>query len=283
MSEDATKTCPACAEEIKQRALVCYHCGAQFDVVEHGYCAHCHEVTEAHEGRCANCDGELIDVTVTSRPKVPVMAPVGVPPPPPPGTGTPAPPPPFAAGPPPAPQASQPAAPWTPPPPVGAPPAPAWQPAPSATPTAPPRSSGRALAWVFGVLLLLFGVAGLGLAMAADSSNEDTYTAEYAALGDRDAEATASALDARVTETKRAYDAYIVASNDVYTTHEAVTDRANELVAAHNSGNYAGEQAARAGFSQAIADYTAAVEQERVTGQAYADQLALLKAEVAAR
>ena len=233
MVEQPTKTCPGCTQEIMARALVCYHCGTEFDVIERGYCGSCHAVTEARDGRCATCCGELIDVNVESRSRAAGSVP---------SSGPPAAVPRLAAG--------------------------------------RSRSMGRRLAWTFAILLLLAGLGGFGVAAAVDNSNEKTFAADYRALGERDADTEAKTLDARVTQVKGAYDAYVAAEQAVFSTHEAVTDHFNE-VASPGYMMYLQSIRAREELGQVIADYGAAVEQERATRQAYLDQLALLNADVA--
>lgn len=232
MAEQTTKTCPRCDQEIKARALVCYHCGAGFDVIERGYCGHCHAVVEARDGRCAACGGELVDVNVESRLRAGVVqsssSPAAVPPP-------------AASG---------------------------------------SRSTGQRLAWAFAILLLLAGLGGFGVAAAIDNSNEETFGADYRALGERDAGTEAKTLNASVTRVKGAYDAYVAAQRVVFSAHEAVTDHFNQVVSPDDPLLFAANINARQEIPQVIAGYGAAVEQGRAAREAYVHQLALLNVEV---
>jgi hypothetical protein len=78
--------------------------------------------------------------------------------------------------------------------------------------------------------MLLVGIGGFVLAAGIERENEQAYAADYAALGARDPDPQAQALDVRVAKVKAAYDAYVAALAKVHTRHEAVTEKFNEVV-----------------------------------------------------
>lgn len=251
MLRETTKTCPGCGKELEARVDVCDGCGAAFDVVERGYCAHCHEVADGHDGRCSRCGGRLVDVTVDSRPRA---LPGAVPSPrPAPGLETrPGP----ATAPSPAPQQ------WAPP--SGA-----------APPTVARRAGARRWQWTvwLSVVLLLIGIGGFVTANGIDSHSVKTFAEEYAALDGRDPGTTGDALDAQVSEVKAAFDDYVLAAAAVRRRHEAVTDAFNEALASS-------DEVMSRKLDRVMAAYRAALRRERVKRQAYFAELRSLKVEI---
>jgi hypothetical protein len=64
---DEQKKCPLCANQIPLEAKFCSHCGAQFEVVERGYCTNCHKmVTTGLVGLCSICSRQVLDVHLES-------------------------------------------------------------------------------------------------------------------------------------------------------------------------------------------------------------------------
>ena len=212
-------------------------------VAVRGYCSGCHEVTEARDGCCSVCGGELIDVTVegppspTATPAAPRPRPVVLPPPVVPEHAS---------------QTSQ-----------GG------------------RSKGVRIAWVFTVVLLAVGVASFVIANHDDTLNHRNFAADYTALGNRDARTVGNGLDYRVRKVDTAFNAYVAAGTAVRTLHQTIAGKFNEIVTPTDPLLVTEPIKARAQLPGLIAKYGAAVNLERVTRLAYLHQLALLRAQVA--
>lgn len=148
-------------------------------------------------------------------------------------------------------------------------------------PPAPSRSTSTAqrTARAFAMLLLLVGLGGYVVAAAADSSVAKTSVADERALGQQDPATAAKALRSRVTPIKGAYDTYVAASLAVVSARGDVNKLFNQVRSPSTSGSL-GVAGAKDKLSKGIAAYGAAVERANVARKAYADQLALLMAEV---
>ena len=129
------------------------------------------------------------------------------------------------------------------------------------------------------MLLLLVGLGGYVVAAAADSSVAKTSVADERALGQQDPATAAKALRSRVTPIKGAYDTYVAASLAVVSARGDVNKLFNQVRSPSTSGSL-GVAGAKDKLSKGIAAYGAAVERANVARKAYADQLALLMAEV---
>ncbi|MEZ5143362.1 MAG: zinc ribbon domain-containing protein [Acidimicrobiales bacterium] len=274
-----TKVCPQCAEEIKARAQVCHFCGAQFDVVVQGRCPTCGSAQAGVDGRCPACGAELVDVTVQSTPRPPTPTP-GMPAP---GSGAAAIPP-TAPGPVPPTYGSPPgtAGPGPAAPAYGAPTWGAGPALPAPGPAKSPRKGGclTPLFWVVGVVALLVGLGGLGLARAADSSNETTFATELQELkGDlTTADTQAAEVKARTSAVADALRAYTASLDAMQTSHEAITDTVNRSVDAHNAGNDAQSVAiANSELPATIDAYQKALEDQQAKQAALAAAVAKLQ------
>jgi hypothetical protein len=132
---------------------------------------------------------------------------------------------------------------------------------------------------ILAVLLLLVGLGGYVVAAAADSSVANTSAADITALGRQDPGTAATVLRLRVLSVQSAYDTYARSSLAVVSARGDVNRLIKHVRSLSTSGS-PGTPAARDLLTKGIAAYDAAIEREDVARQAYARQLAHLKAEV---
>jgi hypothetical protein len=131
----------------------------------------------------------------------------------------------------------------------------------------------------FAILFLLVGLGGYAAAAGADNSHSQTASVDEKALGMRDPAVVAEALNNRVTPLKETYDEYAAASLAVARAREKVTILLNEAASTSGTGSLNAAKA-KEELPAAIALYDAAIQRERVTGQAYTRLLPSLMREM---
>jgi hypothetical protein len=131
----------------------------------------------------------------------------------------------------------------------------------------------------FTIVMLLVGLGGYVVAAAADRSVAKTSVADDRALGQQDPATAEKALRSHFAPIKGAYDSYAAASTAVVSARGDVNKLFNQVRSASTSGG-PGAAGAKDELTKGIAAYGAAVQREDVARKAYADQLALLMAEI---
>jgi hypothetical protein len=163
--------------------------------------------------------------------------------------------------------------------PTAPPPATSPPPVTSSPIAAAPSAQVRHPARTFAILFLLIGLGGYVAAAGADNSHSQTAAVDDKALGQRDPVVVTEALTSRVTPLKVAYDEYAADSLAVARAREKVTILLNDAASSSGAESLGAAQAQEE-LPAAIAFYDAAIQRERVSGQAYTRLLPALMREM---